>query len=104
MPVQLELGPLPAPSRFLTMVARPVLTGTSVCAAERAAATGDGQVAAGSLGGVRRAREAPSAVSGAARRPPRERRLRTSGRCDLVGARLTPLGALHGPKAAPGGL
>ena len=40
MPVQLELGPLPAPSRFLTMVARPVLTTTSVCAAERAGGFG----------------------------------------------------------------
>ena len=56
------------------------------------------------MGDVRRAREAPSAASGAVRRSLRERCLRTPGQCDLAGTRSTPLGASHGPKAAPGGL
>ena len=49
--------------------------GTGVGRRTRAAAAGKGRTAAGSVGGVRRAREAPSAASGAARRSPRERPL-----------------------------
>ena len=53
---------------------------------------------------MRGAHAARSAAAAAAARPPRARYWRGSCRCDLAGARLTPLGVSVSPETAPGGL